>query len=176
MSNTEYGVMRFCGYTLHHNPHTLKISDSGNVSENAIPYTYSLVESTGAKAMIIKGDGVFYGEDALQQYIQLRQIYKQGRAGVLSIGGIGSMYAYLSDLQMKCEAVDNYVEYSLQFVECEGIVKENSTEPTEYVVGENEDLWDISLKLNINIDTLILLNPHIISPVDIVSGEIIKIC
>lgn len=175
MSNVEYGTIRFFGHTLHHNPHTLKISDSGYVKENIIPYKNSVLVNTGAKGMIIKGDGVFYGENPLQQYLQLREIYKKSKIGVLSIGGIGSMYAYLSDLQMKCEAVDNCIDYSFQFIKCDDLIEENSTAPSEYILNDGEDLWDVSLKLNIDIDKLMGLNLNIVSPVDISKGTIIKI-
>lgn len=175
MNIIKHGTMRFGNYTINHNPHTLKISDRGNISENIIPYGYSVVENTGAGAMVIKGDGAFYGETALQQYLQLRQLYKKGKIDVLSVGGIGSLYACLSNLQMQCQSVDNYLEYSFQFTECEGILKENSTAPTEYTLGVNEDLWDASLKLNIDIDTLMKLNPNIPSPADISSIRKIKL-
>ena len=95
---------------------------------------------------------------------------------MLSIGGVPPIKAYLQQLRLKYTPVDDCAEYSFTFVEAlDGSCKENSTAPTDYTVGENEELWDISAKLNISIDKLMELNPAVKDPTAVAEGERVKI-
>lgn len=172
----KHGVMRFMGHTLHHNPHTLQVISNGNILQYCIPDFAELTESMGNKATVVKGEGVFYGENAFDQFMELKQLAKYRKAGVLSVGGINPFYAYLSELRLKCTPVDDYVEYSFTFIESADYkYKENSTAPTKYTVKQTEDLWDISCKLNIPIERLIKLNPQLKNTYDISEGDVISI-
>ena len=172
----KQGVMRFMGKTLHHNPHTIKITDTQSISQQEIPFLHSIARHTGTKAAVVSGDGTFYGADAYLQYLQLKKLYKSGKIGVLSIGGVPPIKEYLQQLRLKYTPVDDCAEYSFTFVEAlDGSCKENSTAPTDYTVGENEELWDISAKLNISIDKLMKLNPAVKDPTAVAEGERVKI-
>lgn len=172
----KHGVMRFMGYTLHHNPHTLQVISNANISQYCIPDFTELTESIGSKATVVKGEGVFYGENAFEQFAELKQLAKARKADVLSVSGINPFYAYLSELKLKCTPVDDYVEYSFTFIESEDYTyKENSTAPNSYIVKQTEDLWDISCKLNIPIERLISLNPQLKNTYDISEGDVIRI-
>lgn len=172
----KHGTMRFMGKTLHHNPHTIEVTNTANITQQQVPFFTSIVLNTGYNATVIKGEGVFYGENAFEQYLQLKQLYTQGKCGVLSLSGVNPMHAYLQQLKLKCTPVDNYVEYTFMFVEAiEAVNKENSTAPQFYTVEENEDLWSIAVKLNITIDNLVDLNPQLKSPYDITKGDKVRI-
>ncbi len=172
----KHGLMRFMGYTLHHNPHTLQIINNANIEQYCIPDFTELTENIGNKATVVKGEGVFYGENAFEQFVELKQLAKSNKAGVLSVSGINPFYACLSELRLKCTPVDDYVEYSFTFIESADYkYKENSTAPTKYIVKQAEDLWDISCKLSIPIEKLINLNPQLKNTYDISEGDVIRI-
>lgn len=172
----KHGAMRFMGYTLHHNPHTLQIISNASISQHSIPEFTELTEYIGDKATIVKGEGVFYGENSFEQFMKLKQLAKACKAGVLSVSGANPFYAYLSELKLKCTPVDDYVEYSFTFIESSGYKhQENSTAPTKYTVKQSEDLWDIACKLNISIERLISLNPQLKNTYDISEGDVINI-
>ncbi len=172
----KHGIMRFMGHTLHHNPHTLTVTSSANIYQQNIVGLTAVVHNMGNNATIVKGEGVFYGESAFEQYLLLKQLYNTCQAGVLSVSDINPMYAYLSDLKLKCTPIDNYVEYTFTFTQVSDYSKaENSTAPTQYIVQQNEDLWDISNKLNIPIEDLIAYNPSLKSTYSIAQGDVIKI-
>jgi hypothetical protein len=172
----KHGVMRFMGYTLHHNPHTLQVISNANLSQYFIPEFTEVTESMGDKATVVKGEGAFYGDNAFEQFAELKQLSKAHKAGVLSVSGINPFYAYLSELKLKCTPVDDYVEYSFTFIESADYkYQENSTAPNRYAVKQGEDLWDISCRLNIPIERLISLNLQLKNTYDLSEGDVIRI-
>ncbi len=172
----NHGIMRFMGYTLPHNPHTLTVTSSANILQQNVFMSTAVAHNVGNNATIVKGEGVFYGESAFEKYMQLKHLYNTCKAGVLSVSDINPMYAYLSDLKLKCTPVDDYVEYIFTFTEVSDYNKaENSTAPTHYTVQQDEDLWNIACKLNIPIETLIAYNPHIKCTYSLAQGDVIRI-
>lgn len=172
----NHGMMRFMGYTLNHNPHTIEVIDLANISQEVVPFTLPVVLNIGLSAVTVKGEGVFYGKNAFDQYLKLRSLYKKCEIGVLSLSGINPFNAYLGKLELKCTPKDDYVEYKFIFVEVpDAMPKENSTAPEFYIAGNDEDLWDISLKCDVPIETLVKLNPHIKNPCCLSAEEKIRI-
>lgn len=172
----KHGILRFMGYTLHHNPHTLDVTSSANISQYNIPDFTAITQNTGNNPTVVKGEGVFYGENAFEQYMELKSLSKNCKAGVLSVSGINPFYAYLSQIKLKCTPVDEYVEYTFTFTETPYYTAtENSTAPTHYTVQQGEDLWDISCKLGISVETLVALNTKLKNTCDIAEGDVIKI-
>lgn len=172
----NHGIMRFMGYTLHHNPHTLTVTSSADIHQQNVYMATAVANNSGNNATTVKGEGVFYGESAFEQYMHLKHLYNTCKAGVLSVSDINPMYAYLSDLKLKCTPVDDYVEYTFTFTEASDYIKsENSTAPTHYTVQQDEDLWEIACKLNIPIETLIAYNPQIKNTYSLTEGDVIKI-
>jgi hypothetical protein len=172
----KHGIMRFMGYTLHHNPHTLEVTNASNVIQHIIPNSVAITQSIGNNPIVIKGDGAFYGENAFEQYMRLKDIGEKCRVGVLSVSGVNPFYAYLSQMKLKCTPVDDYVEYSFMFVEAPNYQeKENSTAPTEYTVKSNQSLWDIAHSIGVSSDTLLALNPQLKDTNDVSEGDVIKI-
>ncbi|MEE0060699.1 MAG: LysM domain-containing protein [Acutalibacteraceae bacterium] len=172
----KHGIMRFMGYTLYHNPHTLTVTSSANILQQNVFMSTAVVHNVGNNATIVKGEGVFYGESAFEQYMQLKHLYNTCKAGVLSVSDINPMYAYLSELKLKCTPVDDYVEYTFAFTEVSDYIKqENSTAPTHYIVQQNEDLWDIACKLDIPIEALTAYNTQIKCTYSLAEGDVIKI-
>lgn len=172
----NHGIMRFMGYTLNHNPHTIEVTDVANISEEVVVFALPVVFNIGSSAVTVKGEGVFYGENAFDQYLELRSLYKKCEVGVLSLSGINPFNAYLAKLELKCTPKDNYVEYKFMFIEVpDAMPEENSTAPEFYIADNDEDLWDISLKCDVSIETLVKLNPHIKNPCCISEGDKIRI-
>lgn len=172
----KHGTLRFMGYTLHHNPNTLEVISSTNISQHNIPNFTAITQNIGNNPIVVKGEGVFYGENAFEQYMELKFLSKSCKAGVLSVSGINPFYAYLSQISLKCTPVDDYIEYTFIFTEANDyFTLENSTAPTKYTVKQGEDLWDISCKLGISVDTLIALNLGLKNTCDVSEGDVIII-
>ena len=166
----KHGTMRFDGMTLHHNPHTLYVSDSVTVDKEFNAELSAVVKQNGKNPTIVKGEGVFYGENAFEQYLKLKALCEKGSCGILSVSGIYPFYALLYDLKLTCKSIENVVEYVFYFVEVP-YGKEISTFPQYCIVEENQDLWDISEKHGIAIEKLIACNPQISSLNSVSAGD-----
>ncbi|MBQ7522846.1 MAG: LysM peptidoglycan-binding domain-containing protein [Clostridia bacterium] len=166
----KHGSMRFNGITLHHNPDTLLITDSNSVEKELTLNLFPSVSLTNNNPTVIKGSGVFYGENAFEQYLILKKACNCCEIGVLSLSGIYPFYALLYQLELECTPVDDIVKYRFFFIE---VPKnhENSTLPYYYTVKENQDLWDISYLFSIPIEKLLVLNPQIRSLNSVQTGD-----
>lgn len=68
--------MRFMGYTWHHNPKELSVICDKTVVKFGVPYFKEMVQSFQSKLCTIKGVGELYGDDCLEQYKKLNEIYE----------------------------------------------------------------------------------------------------
>ena len=166
----KHGLMRFGGMTLHHNPHTLHITAVNNIDKQFTVNLYPMITIDGNNPTVVKGEGVFYGEDAFEQYLRLKKYCDCGEIGVLSLSGIYPFYAVLYHLELVCKPVDNMVSYTFFFVEVPK-ENENSTLPYYYTLKENQDLWDISYLFGIPMEKLIVFNPQIRSLNSVQAGD-----
>ena len=66
---------------------------------------------------VISGSGVFYGEDAYEQYKQLQKLSEDMSAGNLEHPVFGIRYCYLTLLEVTQEPKENYVSYRFEFTQ-----------------------------------------------------------
>jgi len=66
---------------------------------------------------IITGSGVFYGEDAYEQYKKLQKLSEDMTAGNLEHPIFGIRYCYLTLLEVTQEPKENYVSYRFEFTQ-----------------------------------------------------------
>ena len=65
----------------------------------------------------ISGSGVFYGEDAYDQYKKLQKVAEEMSAGNLEHPIFGIRYCYLTLLEVTQEPKENYVSYRFEFTQ-----------------------------------------------------------
>lgn len=65
----------------------------------------------------ITGSGVFYGEDAYNQYKKLQKLSEEASAGNLEHPIFGIRYCYLTELEVTQEPKENYVSYRFEFTQ-----------------------------------------------------------
>lgn len=161
----KMALTRFCGYTFSHNPSKLKVYNSKNISEQALPLAKNIIQDLGDKACVIEGEGEFCGETCFDQYQNLLWLFNHKKTGLLSLPSISTITANFTYLSLIGEPKDNVIAYKFIFIEDTlKTVKENETKPSRHTVNVNETLWDIAYKYNIKIEKLLELNPDIIRP------------
>ena len=67
----------------------------------------------------ISGSGVFYGEDAYEQYLKLQKLMTEISAGNLAHPIFGIRYCYFTLLEVTQEPKDNYVSYRFEFTQAQ---------------------------------------------------------
>lgn len=66
---------------------------------------------------VITGSGVFTGEDAYEQYLQLQRLAAETTAGNLEHPILGLRYCYLTGLEVLQQPKENYVSYRFEFTQ-----------------------------------------------------------
>ena len=166
--------MKFGGVVWHHNPREITFECEKNVNELLSPFESSAIQETGRRNMIIKGEGELYGEDCLEQFARLFELFKKSGQGVLAIPQISPVYAVFESLRIIGQPRPDVLTYSFVFREV--MQSQSEDKPVNYVVGEDESLWDVSYKFGISIDKLVELNPQFKRPDIVNEGEVIRLC
>lgn len=168
--------MRFCGYTFHHNPATLKIEGAGNIRELTSPCCEPKSAHLGSRLRRVTGEGELYGADCIAQFERLQKLLDDEKEGLLSLPKMPAMHAYLKELKMTAQPKEDVLGYRFLFIEAQPAAKDNT--PREYydtlVVGES--LWDISYITGVPIETLVELNPQIRYIDSLEEGERVRLC
>lgn len=168
--------MRFCGYTFHHNPATLKIESAGNIRELTSPCCEPQSAHLGNRLRRIIGEGELYGADCIAQFERLQKLHDDEREGLLSLPKMPAVHAYLKELKMTAQPKEDVLGYRFVFIEAQPAEKDNGI-PDYYdtlVIGES--LWDISYRYRVTIDTLVRLNPQIRYIDALKEGERVRLC
>ena len=151
--------MRYKGRTFDHNPETVKVRDKAFVKEDNILFDEPLSRRTGRRCRVVSGRGQFIGDNCLNQYAELLRLYCEGGSGILSLPDIKPFFAYFTGLELSCDPTPDYIEYSFEFTEdC----PENTPHTAYYhTCAQGENLWSVSYAYDVDINTLVRLNPDI---------------
>lgn len=168
--------MRFCGYTFHHNPATVKIESLSDLHEISSPCCEPRAEHLGNRLRRIAGEGELYGTDCIAQYRELQKLCDSCRQGWLSLPGLASIRAYLKELYMIAEPIEDVLTYRFVFLEARPAARDVSRVRVYETMVGGESLWDISYLCNVGIDTLVALNPHIRYIDNLAEGERVRLC
>ena len=104
---------------------------------------------------------------------ELLELFREGGSGVLTIAGMPSVYAEFESLKLVGKPRPDVLTYSFAFRE---LMEERDDKRREIIAAENENLWDISYRFGIGIDTLVRLNPQVKRPDILTAGEVVRLC
>lgn len=167
--------MRFGGLSLSHNPHTLKIEHSGNIRELMPPCCEPDSVYLGERISRVSGEGELYGEDCLERYSALEKLYRAHKLSKLVLPHMRPIYAYIKELELTAEPVDDVLRYRFVFTEAQSPRKCERLGVYHTVIG-TEDLWDISYSYSVPIERLVELNTGIPYIDSIEEGTRVRIC
>lgn len=98
------------------NPHTYKeesVREPQYYTEDGV----TVFNGMGQLKRVITGSGVFYGEDAFEQFKLLMKLMEDATAGNLEHPVWGIRYCYLTGLELTQEPKENYVSYRFTFTQ-----------------------------------------------------------
>lgn len=96
------------------NPHTYKeeyIREPKYHTQDGVTY----YDGMGGMQRIITGSGVFFGEDAFEQFRSLAALFEDSTAGNLEHPIWGIRYCYFTGLELTQEPKENCVSYKFEF-------------------------------------------------------------
>ena len=167
--------MRFCSFTWHHNPKSIKVISDKDVKSLCSAYQKHFSSDFGENLREVRGVGELYGENCLNDYRALEKVYKLKKQGILSIPKTLCMYARFEKLSLLGEAKENVLTYEFVFREVKSEKYEEETDII-HTVSEGETLWDIANMYDKKIENLVALNPQIRFIDDLTNTEKVRVC
>ena len=152
------------------------------------------MQELGESYRVLKGEGVFVGKDAYEQFKTLMEVFREEGPGLLVHPVWPTERAYFASLEAVEEPLPDFVRYRFEFWEdwtgydsgLKEIPVENSGESdsgasapgsaqTVHTVRKGDTLWGIARQYGVELTALIRANPQIKNPNLIYPGEAVNI-
>gem|GEM_PF-320885 len=180
--------MVFKSFVWPHNPKNINITMINDSKIYNLPGLGSFRKQNSKSYRIISGDGELFGKNAINQFEQLCNLFSQPSSGKLELTSIKSITAYFTELSMTSNPSPNIISYKFKFIEDIktqvlpinpsttdsqiGILanKTFNSNKREHTLDIGENLWDISCRFKVSIDSLLNANPNISDPYNVHDG------
>jgi len=173
--------MRYKNYTWPHNPEVYAVERRRRLAVHPVPYGRCVVQDLGGSCRVLRGEGVFAGPDAYEQFRCLAEVFQEGGPGLLVHPVWRTEQAWFASLEVEEEPLPDYVRYRFAFWEdwngYTGALTEVQTETaapqggspasqgvTRYTVRRGDTLWGIAKRYGVPLTALIAANPGIKNP------------
>lgn len=183
--------MRFKDYTWPHNPEIYAVERRRRLAVHPVPFGTCVIQDLGSSYQILRGEGVFAGEHAYEQFRQLAEVFQEGGAGLLVHPVWQTERAWFVSLTVEEEPLPDYVRYQFEFWEdwngYGGSLKQVEAAPSQperpspaedrsfYTVRKGDTLWGIAKRHGAALTALIAANPQIKNPNLIYPGDRVKL-
>ena len=162
--------MRFKDFTWPHNPEVYTVEHRRRIAVHQVPFGQCVMQELGGSYRVLKGEGVFVGEDAYEQFRRLVQVFREDGPGLLVHPVWQTERAYFAALEMTEEPLPDFVRYRFEFWEdCGG--QNGKT----HAVRKGDTLWGIARQYSVGLEALLKVNPQIKNPNLIHPGEAVRI-
>ena len=112
--------LKYKDFEFPQNPAEISVEKSKEISERSLLSAGSAVEEIAQTAAKITASGRFFGSAARSAAARLSALYDDSGAGELYLPDGEYYRAYFTDLQLKQNAAEGAVEYSVSFVQDKG--------------------------------------------------------
>ena len=173
--------MRFGSFVWPNNPRTYTISCKRQTAVHKVPMGGFVVQDLGRTAMVMKGEGEFFGAHAYDTFLELLAVFQKGGRGVLVHPVWQTAGAYFTELELTQEPRDDYVAYRFTFCESPGAAEAEAAEAETgegqrfYELREGQSLWTVSSAYGLSMTELLRLNPQIAKPNSVAAGTRVRV-
>ena len=184
--------MRYKEFTWPHNPEIYTVEYRRQMAAHKVPFGRCVLQDLGYTYRVLKGEGVFTGNDAYRQFQELAAVFQESGPGLLVHPVWQAERAYFVELKVTEEPLPDYVRYSFTFWEdwngysggrtasddggalsgtgSRTAAAESAAAET-YTVRKGDTLWGIAKRYDVTLAALIAANPQIKNPNLIYPGD-----
>ena len=189
--------MRYKDYTWPHNPEVYVVEHQRRLAVHPVPFGQCVIQDLGSSYRVLRGEGVFAGENAYEQFQQLVNVFREIGPGLLVHPVWQTERAWFASLTVTEEPLPDYVRYQFEFWEdwngyAEGLTQvdvgdtsdgdveaavrtDSGVETAVYLVKKGDTLWGIAKRYGVSLTALIAANPQIKNPNLIYPGDRVNI-
>lgn len=109
--------MRYKEFTWPHNPEIYTVEYRRQMAAHKVPFGRCVLQDLGYTYRVLKGEGVFTGNDAYRQFQELAAVFQESGPGLLVHPVWQAERAYFVELKVTEEPLPDYVRYSFTFWE-----------------------------------------------------------
>ena len=184
--------MRYKEFTWPHNPEIYTVEYRRQMAAHKVPFGRCVLQDLGYTYRVLKGEGVFTGNDAYRQFQELAAVFQESGPGLLVHPVWQAERAYFVELKVTEEPLPDSVRYSFTFWEdwngySGGLTASDdggalsgtgsrtaaaeSAAAEAYTVRKGDTLWGIAKRYDVTLAALIAANPQIKNPNLIYPGD-----
>ena len=184
--------MRYKEFNWPHNPEIYTVEYRRQMAAHKVPFGRCVLQDLGYTYRVLKGEGVFTGNDAYRQFQELTAVFQESGPGLLVHPVWQAERAYFVELKVTEEPLPDYVRYSFTFWEdwngySGGLTASDdggalsgtgsrtaaaeSAAAETYTVRKGDTLWGIAKRYDVTLAALIAANPQIKNPNLIYPGD-----
>ena len=176
--------MQYKSFVWPNNPKTYTLSCERRTVVQKIPMGGFEVQDLGATCMVLRGEGEFFGPDAMRNFSLLVQTFRQDGAGTLLHPAWQGTQACFTQLQLTQEPREDYVAYRFEFCESAPQQELKTAYVTRrrgrggkiyYTVRSGETLWHVCSKYELSMAELLEMNPGLSSPTRLTLGQKVRV-
>jgi hypothetical protein len=166
---------RFKNYTFFYHPSSFTITRQRVLREFLLPVNSSVIQDLGKTAMKITGTGYLFGEDCMEQFEKIHDLFLEEGSGALFLPGISPVFCYFEELSVEGNPGPRMLRYRFSFLED---TQRNSgklaARRSYYVVLAGDTLTVIAAKCRMTVEELLSKNPGL-SQDNLKEGDILWI-
>ena len=184
--------MRFKDFTWPHNPEVYTVEYRRRIAVHRVPFGRCVMQELGGAYRVLKGEGVFAGEGAYDQFRQLAAMFQEEGPGLLVHPVWQTERAYFASLELTEEPLPDFVRYRFEFWEDWNGYDGGLAQVAEaggggtaagtasqaqrvHTVRKGDTLWAVANQYGVGLAELLRANPQIKNPNLIYPGEAVNI-
>ena len=154
---TQIINMSYKGFVFGVNPKSVQLELSKSIETAQTPFKHTKTSEITKEPSVIKGSGVFTGEDAAQKAYELGVLFQSDGSAYLFSPVLPPLKAFFSRLKTSAASGEGSVEFEFEFTEDCTSKKRNAPFTYTYA-AEGENLFDIANRTGVSVEKIAKIN------------------
>lgn len=176
--------MQYKSFVWPNNPERYTLCCERKTAVQQAPMSGFVTQDLGPTCMILRGEGEFFGSEAMNSFLELVRVFRDEGAGVLLHPAWQGAQAYFTKLRLSQEPRRDYVAYEFEFCECEPQASGQTAYVTRrrarggkiyYTVTSGQSAWEVCARHELTMQELMEMNPSLASPTGLTDGQRLRV-